>query len=214
MIMRVYEQAKKVQAFSEVIVATDDARIFDHVHTNGGNAIMTLSTHASGTDRCGEIVNAAGHKSDVVINIQGDEPFIQPMQLELLISAFNDEETEIATLAKRIESDEEIDDPNIVKTVFTDSGNALYFSRSRIPYLRDKTQKNEAVYYKHIGLYGYRTTILKEIIRFPQTALEKTEMLEQLRWLENDYPVTVLETDIDSVSVDTPEDLEKIISRS
>ncbi len=207
MIMRVYDQAKKVNALHTVVVATDDQRIFDHVTAAGGAVMMTAGTHQSGTDRCGEILQLLNDHFDVVVNIQGDEPFIQPVQIEKLIHAFADAETEIATLAKSIFHTTEIQNPHVVKVVFNMQHRALYFSRSVIPFPRNDSGR----YFKHIGLYAYRSAILKKIVALPQTQLEKTESLEQLRWLENGYSITVVETDIDTTGIDTPEDLANLI---
>lgn len=213
MIQRVYEQAKKVAAISKVIVATDDERIFDHVKTFDGEVIMTSTTHHSGTDRCGEVINILNEDFDVVINIQGDEPFIQPQQLEKLITAFKDSEVEIATLAIKLDDNEKLFDPNIVKVVLSSDNNALYFSRNPIPFSRNMENENwinANSYYKHLGIYAFRKNIIQKIVQLDQTPLEKAESLEQLRWLENGYKIKIVETDIDSVGIDTPEDLRKI----
>ncbi|MBC8046607.1 MAG: 3-deoxy-manno-octulosonate cytidylyltransferase [Fimbriimonadaceae bacterium] len=216
MIQRVYEQAQKVKSFVKIIVATDDKRIFDHVENFDGNVIMTSNTHQSGTDRCGEVINTLYDEYDVAVNIQGDEPFIHPVQLENLIAVFNESQIEIATLSRQIPSDEksnhqmEASDENVVKVVFDNNNNALYFSRSAIPFKRNNNP--EITYFKHIGIYAYRSDILKQIIQLPQSRLEKAESLEQLRWLENGFKLRIVETDIDTIGIDTLDDLKKIKS--
>lgn len=206
MIQRVYLQAKKVEAFSSVIVATDDDRIFSHVRSFGGEVIMTNADHISGTDRIGELLNYLTDSPDIIVNIQGDEPFIQPEQLELLLTAFDDHSTQIATLVKQIYAPEEIENPNIVKVAFTIHHKALYFSRSVIPFPRNTS----AEYFKHIGIYAYRQDVLHQLIQLQPTGLEKAESLEQLRWLENGFTITVVPTIIETFGIDTPEDLLKI----
>lgn len=206
MIQRVYVQAKKVTAFNTVIVATDDERIYNHVRSFGGDVMMTSPLHVSGTDRIGEVCRNIGEQPDVIVNIQGDEPFIQPEQLMLLLTAFNDHSTEIATLVKKIEQQEEIENPNVVKVVFSTHHKALYFSRSGIPFPRNiKTD-----YYKHIGIYAYREAILHQLTQLSPTPLEQSESLEQLRWLENGFTIKVVPTTIDTIGIDTPDDLSKI----
>ena len=213
MIQRVYEQVSKV--LKDVYVATDDQRIFDNVVSFGGKAIMTSNQHRSGTDRCYEAFTKLTEKFDVVLNVQGDEPFIQPKQIEELKKCFEDEKTEIATLVKTITEKDGIDvllNPNIPKVVIDNQNNALYFSRSPIPFNRG-VEKSEwllqHVYYKHIGIYAYRSEVLSQITTLPQSKLEIAESLEQLRWLENGYCIKVGFTDIETVGIDTPEDLEK-----
>ncbi|MBE7177305.1 MAG: 3-deoxy-manno-octulosonate cytidylyltransferase [Mucilaginibacter polytrichastri] len=212
MIERVFMQAKKASSLHDVIVATDDDRIFAHVLSFGGNVIRTASTHQSGTDRCAEVA-AAMPGFDAVINIQGDEPFIDPEQINQVAGCFSSSRTQIATLAKKITDEEQLFSPNTVKVVFGHKNQALYFSRSVIPFLRGEDQRNwgeKGLFYKHIGLYGYKTDILAELTRLPVSALERTESLEQLRWLENGYAIYVAETDRETPAVDTPADLEKL----
>ena len=217
MIQRVYEQAKK--ALDEVVVATDDERIYQAVEQFGGRAIMTRADHKCGTDRCLEAYDrsASGVEKDdketVIINIQGDEPFIQPEQIEAIKGCFP---TEIATLVKPFTEEdglEALENPNTPKVVFSrETGNALLFSRSVIPYLRgvDKADwLKQKKHYKHIGMYAYRADILREITQLPQTEAELAESLEQLRWLENGYRIRVAETQVQSIGIDTVEDLEK-----
>ena len=212
-IQRVYEQASK--ALDEVYVATDDDRILDAVESFGGKAVMTSSSHRSGTDRCHEAFTKIGQGQDVIVNIQGDEPFIQESQIEALKACFDDPVTQIATLVKPFTVKDELsalENPNSPKVVVDKDMNALYFSRSVIPYLRgiDKGEwLSKHVFYKHIGLYAYRAEVLKQITALPQSKLEVAESLEQLRWLENGYTIKVGITDVETVGIDTPEDLER-----
>ncbi|HEX2936787.1 MAG TPA: 3-deoxy-manno-octulosonate cytidylyltransferase [Bacteroidales bacterium] len=215
MIERVYNQASKV--FKHVAVATDDERIETEVIRFGGKVIMTSPNHQSGTDRCYEAAcklrESMGINFDVIVNIQGDEPFIQPVQFEKLIHCFSFPDTQIATLVKEINSDEDLKNPNHVKVVMDKNNRALYFSRSAIPYLRNKAENEwtkHHTFFTHIGIYAYRFDVLKEISSLSQSSLELAESLEQLRWLENGYSIRVEKTDFESISVDTPEDLEKI----
>ncbi|NMB48996.1 MAG: 3-deoxy-manno-octulosonate cytidylyltransferase, partial [Bacteroidales bacterium] len=200
MIQRVYEQVKK--AVAEVWVATDDARIFDVVQSFGGNVVMTSPLHRSGTDRCFEAYRKIGKNADVVINIQGDEPFIQPEQIDRLKNCFDSPEVQLATLVKPFRKEEGIEalfNPASPKVVINKNFEALYFSRSVIPYVRDIDQSqwlDYHVFYKHIGIYGYRADILEEIVSLPQSTLEKAESLEQLRWIENGYRIRVGVTNI------------------
>ncbi len=214
MVRRVYEQASCL--LDQVVVATDDARIEMAVKDFGGNVILTSPEHVSGTDRCAEALEkyVAEHNRivDIVINIQGDEPFIQPEQIQHLITCFGNPETQIATLAKVIESPEELDDPNIPKVVCNLRQQALYFSRSPLPHIQGK-KRSEWIrnhnFLKHIGIYAYQTDILREITRLKPSELELAESLEQNRWLENGYTIYVKITEYDSLSIDTPADLEK-----
>jgi len=207
MIQRVYLQAQKVPAFSKIIVATDDERIYEHVQSFGGDVVLTAATHQSGTDRIGEVIAQLNTASDIVVNIQGDEPFIQPEQLTLLLSAFENPETEIATLIKHINDEVDLVNPNIVKVVFTINNSALYFSRSVIPFDRNSTSH----YFKHIGIYAYKTEVLKQLIKLNPSALEQSESLEQLRWLENGFSIKVVQTNMDTIGIDSPDDLHKIL---
>jgi 3-deoxy-manno-octulosonate cytidylyltransferase (CMP-KDO synthetase) len=213
MIQRVYEQVKNSSCLHEVIVATDDERIVEHVRSFAGNVIMTASSHQSGTDRCAEVIEKVSG-FDIVINIQGDEPFINPLQIELLASCFDQEETQIATLVKKIHAEEELFNVNIPKVVRNLHGQAIYFSRQTIPYLRGIEQKNwlsKHSYFKHIGIYGYRTDVLKQLTQLPISILEETEALEQLRWIEHGYSIQTAETEHETIAIDTKEDLERII---
>ena len=265
MIQRVFEQAKKCKSLARVVVATDDERIFEHVTAFGGEAMMTASTHQSGTDRCAEVVEKLNFDSQTqgldsdesvifdkitpkregiftaVINIQGDEPFIQPEQIEKVVEILrgtsikneklkikNLDDTavqtsdfrlqtlnfDIATLIKRIDNQADIDNPNVVKAVFGEGGRAVYFSRSPIPFLRNADKKDwpkSGQFFKHIGLYGYKTSVLLDLARLSPSNLEQLESLEQLRWLENGYTIGIAETDLETIGIDTPEDLKKIL---
>lgn len=210
-IQRVYEQAKKV--FENVFVATDDDRIYDTVEQFGGKAIMTSPNHKSGTDRCYEAYQKCGIETDVVVNIQGDEPFIHQSQLQTIKDLFLQPETDIATLVKPFASDTSFDvlsNPNSPKVVVDDNWNALYFSRSVIPYLRGKeteTWASEHTYYKHIGLYAFRSDVLGKVTSLEQAPLEIAESLEQLRWLSAGYTIKVGKTNVETIGIDTPEDL-------
>lgn len=212
MIQRVYEQASKSLYLNEVVVATDDDRIYAHVSSFGGNVLMTADTHQSGTDRCAEVLTVRTG-FDVAINIQGDEPYIDPAQIDLLATCFENDNVQIATLVKKINAAEELFNTSIPKVVLDRSGRAIYFSRQTIPFQRNTPSQDWLhlhPYYKHIGIYGYRTGVLAELTNLPVSALEKAEALEQLRWLENGYPIQTAETTIETVAVDTPEDLGKI----
>ncbi len=217
MIQRVYLQACKAKTLSKVIIATDDERIFNHVQSFGGQVIMTNSSHQSGTDRCAEVAMCF-QDMEAIVNIQGDEPFINPKQIDLVVQQLKQNTAlNIATLAKRITESAQIFSPNTVKVVFNQTNIAQYFSRSPIPFLRNSQQEdwvNSHAFYKHIGLYGYRKATLLAIAKLPMSALEKAESLEQLRWLENGYKIGIGLTDIETIGIDTPEDLEKVIGKT
>lgn len=216
MIQHVCERVSRIASLSSVLVATDDQRIYDTVASFGGKAVMTSELHKSGTDRCGEVVKKLleqGLHPDVVINIQGDEPFVEHTQIESLINCFNDSSVQIATLKKKITSQQELISPNVVKVITDLNNNALYFSRFPLPFQRGKEQDSwleNHTYYKHIGIYAYRTDILLKLIELRQSGLEISESLEQLRWLENGYEIRVAETDHENIAIDTPEDLLKL----
>ena len=210
MIQRVYEQALKCKTLSKVIVATDDERIDSHIKGFGGNVVMTNVNHTSGTDRCAEVLAKEKRKPDIVINIQGDEPFIDPEQINLLISCFDEQQAEIATLVKKITLETDIQNPNMVKALRDINGKAIYFSRSPVPYRRN--QGAEITYYKHIGIYGYRSDVLLQITKLEPSNLEQAESLEQLRWIENGYTIYTRETQLETLAVDTPDDLKKAIA--
>ena len=205
MIERVYRQALQSQYLKQVIVATDDDRIYDHVRNFGGEVVLTSPAHQSGTDRCAEVISKLQNKVDVVINIQGDEPFINPVQIDLLASCFKNNEVNIATLIKNITDESAINNPNVVKVVTDFNGKALYFSRHAIPF--NRSQSESAVYYKHIGMYAYHSYVLMQISKLHPTPLEITESLEQLRWLQNGFSIQTALTDIETIAVDTPQDL-------
>ena len=209
-IQRVYEQVSSV--LSEVYVATDDQRIYDCVEGFGGKAVMTREDHKSGTDRIEEAVEKIGTDADVIINVQGDEPFIQPSQVETLMHLFDAPETQIGTLGKLFESMEAVENPNSPKIVTDNRGFALYFSRSVIPYIRGIERNDwfgQYPFLKHLGIYAYRREVLAEVTRLPQSSLEKGESLEQLRWLQNGYRIRVGLTDVETIGIDTPEDLQR-----
>ena len=209
-IQRVYEQVSSV--ISEVYVATDDQRIYDCVEGFGGKAVMTREDHKSGTDRIEEAVEKIGTDADVIINVQGDEPFIQPSQVETLMHLFDASETQIGTLGKLFESMEAVENPNSPKIVTDNRGFALYFSRSVIPYIRGIERNDwfgQYPFLKHLGIYAYRREVLAEVTRLPQSSLEKAESLEQLRWLQNGYRIRVGLTDVETIGIDTPEDLQR-----
>ncbi|MCB9261689.1 MAG: 3-deoxy-manno-octulosonate cytidylyltransferase [Flavobacteriales bacterium] len=218
LIQRVYEQCLKSNA-SDVIVATDDQRIFDHVLSFDGNVCMTSASHQNGTERiieCVERLMDGGEEYEVVINVQGDEPLVNPTDINRLIDVFEDDDTDIATLVKKIDNQEELNNPNVVKAVLTDFeegvADALYFSRLPIPFIREKVDNPLAYtdYYKHIGLYAFSVEVLLSLKTVSESALEKAEKLEQLRWLQNHYVVAAIKTKNDSIGVDTIEDLKAV----
>lgn len=213
MIQRVYEQALKAKSLNKVVVATDDKRIAAEVSAFGGEFVMTADTHQSGTDRCAEV---AQHFPDygIVINIQGDEPFINPEQIDLLVSCFEQQGVQLATLIKEIHTEEELFNNNIPKVVINSRQEAIYFSRHTIPYIRNADKDkwlNSHQFYKHIGIYGYTASGLQNITKLRPSALEIAESLEQLRWVENGYAIQTRITAIETIAIDTPEDLGKII---
>lgn len=212
MIQRVYEQASKSKSLSTVVVATDDDRIANEVTRFGGEFILTSSTHQSGTDRCAEV---ADHFPDygAVVNIQGDEPFIDPAQIDLLASCFGEPDTELATLVKPITNIEELFNPNTPKVILNKRGEAIYFSRQTIPLIRNAEEKDwlcKHTFFKHIGIYGYKIDVLKTITKLAISPLEAAEQLEQLRWIENGYKIKTKITELETQAIDTPEDLLKI----
>jgi 3-deoxy-manno-octulosonate cytidylyltransferase (CMP-KDO synthetase) len=212
-IQRVYEQVKGV--FDRAVVATDDERIESAVKAFGGDVVMTRTDHKSGTDRCYEAAMKVGGDYDVVVNIQGDEPFIQHSQLEAVKHCFDDPDTQIATLVKPFRPEDgfvALENVNSPKVVVNLRQQAIYFSRSIIPYMRNRDKQEwlpNHSYYKHIGLYAYKTDVLRDITRLPQSSLEIAESLEQLRWIENGYVIKVAESQVETIGIDTPEDLQK-----
>lgn len=207
-IERVYTQV--ADALDDAYVATDDTRIFDTVTGFGGKAVMTRTDHKSGTDRIEEAVEKIGGQWDVVVNVQGDEPFIQRSQIDTLCRCFDDEDTQIATLGKPFDSMEAVDNPNSPKIVTDLRGYALYFSRSVIPYVRGAEHDawmGHYPYLKHLGIYAYRREVLEAVTQLPQSPLELAESLEQLRWLQHGYKIKVGTTDVETIGIDTPDDL-------
>lgn len=211
-IQRVYEQ---VSAVMEAVVATDDERIFRAVESFGGRVVMTSPDHKSGTDRCWEAYCKIGIGCDVVVNVQGDEPFIRRSQIEAVKRCFDDPATDIATLVRPFAEEEglaALENPNSPKVVLDNGQHAVYFSRSVIPYLRGVEREDwlkRHTFYKHIGMYAFRAGVLKEVTSLPQSVLEKAESLEQLRWLENGYKIGVGITNVETIGIDTPEDLQQ-----
>lgn len=212
-IQRVYEQVAGV--LDAAVVATDDERIYNAVIAFGGRAEMTSPDHKSGTDRCWEAYGRQGVEYDVVVNVQGDEPFIQPSQLEAICRCFDNPTTDIATLVKPFEAADglaALENPNSPKVVLDAQSCALYFSRSVVPYLRGVPREEwlaRHTFYKHIGMYAFRTEVLRRVTALPQSPLELAESLEQLRWIENGYRIGVGISEVETIGIDTPEDLEK-----
>ncbi len=215
MIERVYQQAKKAVSLADVIVATDDRTIEKEVRRFGGRVSLTSPDHPSGTDRCAEVLETLKLNCDAIVNIQGDEPFIDPQQIDLLCSCFDDPRTELATLIKEIHTEEILFSPNSPKVIVDADQFAIYFSRHPIPYLRDVPtdqwlQRHQ--FFQHIGIYGYTTGILRKITQLPPSSLEKAESLEQLRWLENGFRIKTAVTNAESIAIDTPEDLDRVVA--
>ncbi|MHC1706221.1 MAG: 3-deoxy-manno-octulosonate cytidylyltransferase [Bacteroidales bacterium] len=215
MIQRVYQRCKLSELLSDIIVATDDLRILHHVENFGGKAVMTDECHNSGTERCSEVVKILYQESlpDVIINIQGDEPFIHPEQIESVVNCFTNSDISIATLGKVIVDQSELFNPNVVKLLPGLNNKAIYFSRSAIPFLRGVPENQwlqKYPYLKHIGIYAYKTKVLTEIVALPPSALEQAESLEQLRWIENGYSIGFSITGHESKAIDTPDDLSNL----
>lgn len=211
MIQRVYEQALKAK-LDAVVVATDDARIADAVMDFGGQYVMTSPNHRSGTDRCREVLDLLENQYDAVINIQGDEPFIDPRQIGMMRDLISRDDTVLASLAKRIEDEDELFSPNTVKVVMDKEGNALYFSRNPVPFMRNVDREDwlgKGVFYKHIGIYAYKAETLRQIAEMQPSTLEMAESLEQLRWLENGLRIRMGITQEENVSIDEPSDIDK-----
>ncbi len=214
MVQRVYENAIQAKLLSEVWVATDDTRIFDHVQQFGGKVVMTSNNHQSGTDRCAEAIMIIKSKAEVVINIQGDEPLIHPEQIDELAELFTNTQVQIGTLIKQITSTTDLFDPNLPKVIINKQQKALYFSRQTIPLLRDVPHDNWLnlhPFYSHVGMYGFRTSTLQSLVQLPLSSLELAEKLEQLRWIENGYTIHTRLTNYKNIAIDTPEDLEKVL---
>ena len=213
MVQRVYEQASKSISLNEVVVATDDQRIVDCVTGFGGKVMTTKDYHQNGTERCGEVADQ--YPADYYINIQGDEPFIHPEQIDTLANLL-DGKTQLGTLVKKVDDASLLKNPNVMKVVVNSNQEAMYFSRSCVPFLRDfefSDWLNHHDFFKHIGIYGYRSDVLREIIQLKTSSLEAAESLEQLRWLENGYTIKVAKTEFESMGIDTPEDLEQAIKQ-
>ena len=209
-IQHVYEKVAAV--LEAAYVATDDERIYDVVKSFGGQVVMTRTDHKSGTDRIEEAIEKIGGEWDVVVNVQGDEPFVAKSQLDTICHCFDDPTTQIATLGKPFESMEAIQNPNSPKIVVDNMGFAMYFSRSVIPYVRGKEKSSWLTHYpflKHLGIYAYRKDVLRQVTQLPQSSLEIAESLEQLRWLQNGFKIKVGTTDVETVGIDTPQDLER-----
>lgn len=214
MVQWVWEKAKACSSLQEVVVATDHPEIYQAIEKVGGKACMTSEQHQSGTDRCYEALSQLSDSYDYIINIQGDEPFINPEQISTLASLLNGQ-TELATLKKRIKDNESIFNPNVVKVVTNQKGQALYFSRSPIPHIRNSPEKDwlsHQDFFKHIGIYGYRADILAQITQLRPSVLEQAESLEQLRWLQAGYQIQVAETQLETFGIDTPADLQKALA--
>lgn len=215
MIQRVYNQCKHAGSLHEVIVATDDQRIYDHVKSFAGNVIMTDKNHQSGTDRCAEVIkNIQGF--DIAINIQGDEPFIDPQQIDLLVACFNNVKVEIATLIRKITEQEDLVNPNKPKVIVNTNEEAIYFSRQTIPYLRGveiNRWLEHLDFFNHIGIYGYRVDVLKQLTTLKPSKLELAESLEQLRWIEHGFHIKTAISNHSNDAIDTPEDLQQILKK-
>lgn len=213
MVQHVYEKAKGSGLFQKVIVATDDERIKQVVLDFKGEVAMTDVNHQSGTDRCGEVIEQLSKDFDVVVNIQGDEPFIHQSQLIELVNLFKSTPAQIGTLKKKLTKSVDVFNPNVVKVVSGIDKRAIYFSRNPIPFVRDLEKADwieKQSFFKHVGLYGYRTEVLKKLVKLAPSELEMSESLEQLRWMENGYQIFISETQHESIGIDTPEDLEKL----
>lgn len=211
MIRRVYEQALQSK-LDAVVVATDDVRIADEVMSFGGRYVMTDPNHRSGTDRCREALDLMSESFDAVVNIQGDEPFINPLQINMLCDLMQEDDVCLASLAKRIVSADELFSPNTVKVVMSAKGNALYFSRNPMPFMRNVEHNDwmrNGIFYKHIGIYAYKAETLRQVAAMPASQLETSESLEQLRWLENDLSIRMGITEAENVSIDVPSDIAK-----
>lgn len=214
MIQRVVERAKQSKYLSDVIVATDDARIYDHVISLGVKAVMTSSDHPSGTDRCYEALTKIDQSYKYVINIQGDEPMLEPEQIDELAKVLMQGEVELATQIATVDDAETLFNEGEVKVVLNDRGEALYFSRSVIPYIKGKPKDEwhlHYAYWRHVGMYAYRADVLQKLTKLPPATLEKAESLEQLRWLQAGFAIQCVPTKYNSYCVDTPEDLEALL---
>ncbi|MBS1763481.1 MAG: 3-deoxy-manno-octulosonate cytidylyltransferase [Bacteroidetes bacterium] len=214
MLQRVFQQTQKTNSISRIIIATDDSRILNHANDIGAEAMMTSEKHPSGTDRIAEVISKLETSYDVVVNVQGDEPFINPSQIDELVKMFSDDKVDIGTMVKPLSSKQEYENPNVVKAVLADNGNVLYFSRSSIPYFRkgyDESTFSSVAGYKHLGMYAYRSNILKKVATLSPSSLEEAEQLEQLRWLQNGLSIRACITQLETIAIDTPDDLQRAI---
>jgi 3-deoxy-manno-octulosonate cytidylyltransferase (CMP-KDO synthetase) len=216
MLQRVYEQCKLSKSLSRIIIATDDERIYKHAESFGAEVCMTDEKHPSGTDRCAEVALKMNIDTDVIINIQGDEPLINPSQIDLLANCFADSKTQIATLIKVIDSEDVLFNTNTPKVVLDSENFAIYFSRECIPHIRNK-EKSEWLsantFYQHIGIYAYQKNVLQEITKLKTSSLETAESLEQLRWIEHQYKIKTAITNEDTFAIDSPEDVDKVLQK-
>lgn len=216
MLQRVYEQCKLSESLGRIIIATDDERIYKHAELFGAEVCMTDENHPSGTDRCAEVALKMNIEHEVIINIQGDEPLINPSQIDLLANCFEDPKTQIATLIKHITSEDILFNPNTPKVILDSENFAIYFSRECIPHIRNK-EKSEWLsantFYQHIGIYAYHKNVLQEITKLNPSNLEKAESLEQLRWIEHQYKIKTAITKEETFAIDTPEDVEKVLQK-
>jgi len=216
MLQRVYEQCKLSKSLSRIIIATDDERIYKHAESFGAEVCMTDEKHPSGTDRCAEVALKMNIDTDVIINIQGDEPLINPSQIDLLANCFADSKTQIATLIKVIDSEDVLFNSNTPKVILDSENFAIYFSRECIPHIRNKN-KNEWLslhtFYQHIGIYAYQKNVLQEITKLKTSSLESAESLEQLRWIEHQYKIKTAITNEDTFAIDSPEDVDKVLQK-
>lgn len=216
MIQRVYEQCLQSKSLSTIIIATDDEIIFEHAKQFTDNVCMTSTSHPSGTDRCAEVVAKMKINSDVVVNIQGDEPLINPNQIDLLVSCFKDPKTQIATLIKKITDSKVLFNTNTPKVILDSEKFAIYFSRETIPHLRNINKNNwlqEYSFYQHIGIYAYQTSLLVSLTTLSPSLLEKAESLEQLRWIENGYKIKTAVTEDETFAIDSPEDVAVVLQQ-
>lgn len=214
MLQRVYERCSLSKSLVKTIIATDDERIFNHALTFTENVCMTSETHPSGTDRCAEVLSKMNIDTDIIVNIQGDEPLINPSQIDLLVQCFEDPKAQIATLVKKINSTEILFNSNTPKVILDSENFAIYFSRESIPHIRNAKKEDwlaQHVFYQHIGIYAYQKDILQQITKLKPSTLEKAESLEQLRWIENQYKIKTAETEEETFAIDSPEDVERVL---
>lgn len=216
MLQRVYERCLLSNRLQKIIIATDDERIYKHALTFTDNVCMTSTEHPSGTDRCAEVISYVKIDTEIVVNIQGDEPLINPNQINLLVDCFEDEETQIATLIKKIEDEQTLFNKNTPKVILDKDNFAIYFSRESIPHIRSSEHSNwltKHTFYQHIGIYAYRVEVLNSISKLKPSSLEQAESLEQLRWIENKYRIKTAITTEESIAIDSPDDVQKVLSR-